>query len=410
MTARLSSLRVTNYRAFEAPTEALELRPLTLLYGKNNAGKSTLVRLFGVLAESLSEEARGPFVLDGPAGGGSVFRDVLFDPEAGRFGFELTWAPPTPLSAAWVFRLDDQGFTQIERLSVTADGQRLLYLAPDAVALPAEGEQLVTGLSFTGIIHDDREGLPAALRDLRERLRALRGRIQWLGAVRRAPPELIQRPAAVPLRLEPEGQDAAAALLVHARAREEVQGWYRDHCARELRDEPAGGAMHRWRMPPMARPAAPILLRDNGAGMTQLLPVLTAVAMREAGGGPAGSSGLQVIAVEEPTTHLHDDLQIALVGWLAQIATSASAPLMILETHARPMLTGIQLAIAKGVVDEDRVGVWWVDQDEEGRSSYRRVRFDQSGLPLDDALLHVFDDERRLLRELARLRLHGHAS
>lgn len=411
MTSELAYIRVSNYRAFDEPPP-LELRPLTLLYGKNNAGKSTLVRLFGILSDSLSEEARGPFALDGAAGGGADFADVLFDRESGRFSFELGWAGADALRARWLLKRDDDGLTQVERLEVADTSARCLYLSPMAVAFPAEGDTLVPDLHFTGLI-PDAKSLPVQMERLRDRLRSLRGRIQWISAVRSAPGPLVQRPAAVPTRLEPQGSDAAAALLVNARAREEVAGWYQRHCERELISEPAGGSQFRWRLPPIANPSLAVGLRDAGEGMTQVLPVLTAVAMRSTrstAGSLADGSGLRIIAIEEPTTHLHDDLQIAMVQHLARVAREDRSLRLILETHARPMLLGVQLAIARGEVDEEDVGVWWIEQDSDGRSRYDRVRFDKSGAPLDDTLQHVFDDERRVMRELARKRLAGAGS
>ena len=50
------TLTLANYRAFSRPTE-LELRPLTLLYGWNSAGKSALLRLLPLLAHSARPSA-----------------------------------------------------------------------------------------------------------------------------------------------------------------------------------------------------------------------------------------------------------------------------------------------------------------------------------------------------------------
>ena len=47
-----TALLVSRYRAF-AGDEVLPLRPLTLLYGRNNAGKSALTRALGVLGASV---------------------------------------------------------------------------------------------------------------------------------------------------------------------------------------------------------------------------------------------------------------------------------------------------------------------------------------------------------------------
>ncbi|EYF00305.1 AAA family ATPase [Chondromyces apiculatus] len=66
---RLNRIAVEHYRAFEGGLD-VHLRPLTLIYGKNNAGKSSVVRLLGILADSVAESAESPLDLSGAAGGG----------------------------------------------------------------------------------------------------------------------------------------------------------------------------------------------------------------------------------------------------------------------------------------------------------------------------------------------------
>ncbi len=80
-------------------------------------------------------------------------------------------------------------------------------------------------------------------------------------------------------------------------------------------------------------------------------------------------------------------------------------PLILLETHARPLLLGVQLAIKKEGLDPSKVILYWVDQDEKGDSRAEAVEFDEDGLPKSSGLRTAFADERRLLRELSRAHL-----
>ncbi len=72
----LRRISVENYRAFASGLD-LDLRPLTLIYGRNNAGKSSIVRLAGIVHDSLAESTKSPFDLSGAAGGKASFLDVL---------------------------------------------------------------------------------------------------------------------------------------------------------------------------------------------------------------------------------------------------------------------------------------------------------------------------------------------
>lgn len=74
--AFIQSFTLKNYRSFVDRT-TIELRPLTLLFGYNNYGKSTLLRILPLLADSLNGQSRTPLALDSPAVRGSHFNDLL---------------------------------------------------------------------------------------------------------------------------------------------------------------------------------------------------------------------------------------------------------------------------------------------------------------------------------------------
>ena len=63
---RIRQIHVANYKAYRAPA-TLEVRPLTVLIGRNHAGKSALLRAVPLIAHSLRIQEnpdRGPIVLD----------------------------------------------------------------------------------------------------------------------------------------------------------------------------------------------------------------------------------------------------------------------------------------------------------------------------------------------------------
>jgi hypothetical protein len=72
---KLTKLSTVGYRAFPDRLD-LELRPLTLLYGRNNAGKSAVLRLLPILADSVADAATSPFDIGRVAGPGASFLDV----------------------------------------------------------------------------------------------------------------------------------------------------------------------------------------------------------------------------------------------------------------------------------------------------------------------------------------------
>jgi len=76
----LTAFTLENYRCFADPT-TIELRPLTLLFGYNNSGKSALLRALALIAVSSRPDAGSPLVLKSEAA-----RDCMFDELRSRLG------------------------------------------------------------------------------------------------------------------------------------------------------------------------------------------------------------------------------------------------------------------------------------------------------------------------------------
>lgn len=58
---QISGVRIKNLRCF-GDTGFIDLRPITILVGKNSAGKSTFARLFPLLRQSAEEDKRSPIL------------------------------------------------------------------------------------------------------------------------------------------------------------------------------------------------------------------------------------------------------------------------------------------------------------------------------------------------------------
>lgn len=406
----LRRISVENYRAFERALD-LDLRPLTLIYGKNNAGKSSAVRLAGIVHDSLAEGLKIPLDLSRAAGGNTPFREIL-NARARDDGNEwirvtLSWSDD--FAASWrIGRHEPHGVERIriEELLVTSAGGETFYgdaKVPEVVA--PEGAERVAEVAFAGLVPLESPALPAAFAALRTRLLGLRGHVQYLSAVRDRQPSLVEERGGPP-DLSADGREALEILLYDPAATKEVTTFLDAEVGRALRRDRAGDKTWRWLLPPSAAPELSIPFSSTGEGMTQVLPILVALAQRRSDARPDGK---HLYALEEPTTHLHDDLQIRLASHFAKIAMERDAPVVLLETHARPLLLGVQLAILKEGLDPSRVILYWVEQDDTGASHAEAVEFDDKGLPTSHALRSAFADERRLLQELSRAHLRGRA-
>src|SRR5215467_738745 len=60
----ITSIRLQNFRAFQAEVN-VRLRPITVLIGKNSAGKSSLIKFLLMLKQTLASQADTFFVTEG---------------------------------------------------------------------------------------------------------------------------------------------------------------------------------------------------------------------------------------------------------------------------------------------------------------------------------------------------------
>lgn len=405
MSDRLSAITVENYRCFRDPFR-LELRPLTLVYGWNNAGKSTAVRLIRLLGDSVEESARAP--LD-PLGD-TTYRDLVWRPavtKPGPLRFGLEWSAGEPRRANW--RLDVDRETErmyVRELELSgADGSSIRLLANraerDSYELHRDDGSLADSITlrFSGLVPDGQLWSSPLI----QRLRALRGNCRWLSGERVKPPRSVKVGKPPPRELAEDGAGATELLLSDPKLLAAVQPWYT-----KLRRTLSSSVQERTaRLLLSPRDAGfEVDLVDTGSGMSQVLPVLTALATAQVS-SLAGQDVL--LAVEEPESQLHPNAQRALGNWMCRVAESDPAPSLVLETHSRILILAVQVAVATGKLRPDRVAVYWLDQRDDGSTGCELVELDEAGRPGRGWPRDVFADELELADMLSEQQFADHA-
>jgi hypothetical protein len=420
---KLTGLSTGGYRAFPNRLD-LELRPLTLLYGRNNAGKSAVLRLLPILADSVADGATSAFDISRVAGSGASFLDVpaRVGEAAGlkqvTLGLDWTRADGQRCHDDFVIKYIDEANQTIvaayqrcgpDGLTFRADAEPWPWPDHETYRVTSGGDgpaDQVIAPRFTGLVPAADPALPATLGGLRERLLRLRGQIQWLRSVRTRWDRLITRSGRRFGLLDANGANAAEAVVTDQAVFDDVAAWYaRPEIGRRLEraDAAVGHPTHRLLLNPSSGPLRDIDLLDTGEGMIQVLPVLVACALARA----RGSAG--ILAVEEPESHLHANAQQALADHFCQIAASANAPTIVVETHSRVLMLGVQLALAEGRLSPERVRAYWIDQEPTGESIATPVDFDGHGRPLKGWPQAAFDEDQALARRLLDRQLQGGA-
>jgi predicted ATPase len=383
-----TKIKVENYRSLE-DKQRLDLRPLTLLFGKNNAGKSALLRALPIIGDSLSSKGMSPIDMDSPAVRGARFQDLKWRGE-GR-------------SATIDFRLEWEGkYIQSYEVNISYEENWNNRIAPRLINIETrekdfhltcefnEEEELEEIITFRDITNNSqerqlvnlnwsgmtptcqKEGYADLFEALGTALEPMTGGVQWLTSARQAPERRSIPPGGASARLGPRGKGVVNTLWVDENVLADASSWYEDHLSRRLNVMEEGG-MLRTTLETTESAALDVDMVDCGEGFIQVLPVITALAMLR----HPRSYTPGILAVEEPESHLHPRLQRALAKRLCGVASEITDRRIVLETHSEHLLLGLQIAILKGDIDPEDIAVHWIEQADDGRSSVRRAYFNE---------------------------------
>lgn len=408
----LSGVRLRNYRAFVREV-SISLRPLTLLFGYNSAGKSALLRALPLIAESIRSSS-GPLALDKLAARGSTFREVRTRWSAGdHMSFGLDWSggnraldveiadlASTQRQVIETFRLHDAALDEL-RFELDIPDERATDITTYTLG-DAHGRIRFEGWCAADVEGFAREDVTARLTDAGSRLKRLADDVHWLGALR------VQRERYLPLsgssaRIANDGAGtievlAREVLSANPTVLNAVSGWFERATAHALsvrQQVVASGPLFHVELRPLRAPHG-IHLADTGEGMTQVLPVITlgALAMM----GRLGEAPL--LAIEQPELHLHPRAHAEVAAHLVAVAQHAT---VVVETHSENFLLEVQLAIAAKRIRPEDVIVHWVRATEEGPSFVESITFDDEARP-STWPPGVFAEDRDLARRLIELR------
>jgi hypothetical protein len=401
---RPTELIVRNYRSF-AGEHRVELRPLTLLFGDNSAGKSALARALPLLADAAGPYSKGPLPLDSAALGGSGFRDLRFkgqlhDGDGAHLGLGLGWGPEQRARSV-VFELDREfRRIQVRRLQLEDrfnTRHELVWVPRDEMPPRYEHNGAELTLSFAGLVPTLMSAGPDLIREgidaVASQLSALHRRVQWIEATRLPTPRRSPQPAQPFTLLRPDGGDAAQLAFADDAVRRRVSSWFERNLGQELTLVEAPPDELRTFLQRTHDPRYDVDLLDAGQGAVQVFPVLVGLATLAREDGP------RVLVVEEPESHLHAELQHELAREIA-VAVDPQRVILV-ETHSRPFFLGVQLEIIKGNLRPQDVIIHSVRQESvSGRSYADRVEMDADGMPSSKWPPNFFSSDAMLAREV----------
>jgi predicted ATPase len=413
----LQSLRLENFKAW-ADTGQIQTAPLTLLFGPNSSGKSSINHFLMLLKETVRSPDRNN-VFDFGEGSSAAplgsFRDVVFRHDMRRtLKFELEWLLDAPIDIRDPRSRQRHTGDQLRFRAAVRQPARSRTVQSEGFEYALKG---LTGEVAVAMLRDDKRtnrwrlkaenytlvrrkgrawelprpvqfyGFPseasvyfqnsAFLADLELALqRELQG-VSYLGPLRSPPLPMYSWSGGVPEDVGWRGESTIQALLASSarqfnwRAKEKLQS-FEQVTASWLK------AMHlidsfsvaeiapgrdlfdvRVRVGPKSEE---VRLTDVGFGVSQVLPVVVQLFH-----APAHST----VLIEQPELHLHPAAQGALADLFIAAVTARESGRprgvqVIAESHSEHLLRRLQRRVAEGSIDSDRVALYFCHQTPQG--------------------------------------------
>jgi hypothetical protein len=380
----ISQIRLLNFRNWADEhwgDTGITLRPITLLLGRNSAGKTSILQPLRMLKQSIEATDAGTHLLMDSGGDGinlGEYEDVVHGHDGGReLGVGIDLADPK-LSVDIRFRMVDDRPT-IDTLSYRLGDEKVdVTRTPNAYQLSSPRFRLP---NWDGAqhVHEPRQNYRPgraiefsedALADLgptlgprvRDAMVAVKDafkKFHYLGPLRPPPAREVAWSQQDPTRLGSMGQETIQALISNETGRDKgalkasVSAWLKRLDLADGIDVKRIGRSRLFKIE-VIRGSNRSNLVDVGFGISQVLPVIVLLHF-----APEGS----VILCEDPEAHLHPMAQAELADMFVEVTRQRKLQLL-LETHSEHLFRRLQFLIADGKMGSDDCALYYVDRDQ----------------------------------------------
>ena len=361
----LRAVECRGYKAFRNSTR-LALRPITVLFGKNNSGKTTLARLPVFAIASIANRDSMYALSHEGIRFGSSFADLgSIDQPHPRVSIGLEWSNSNRI------HLDLQHVTSHPNQdSVQPARVQIDQFAPIKSTLVRDVDSPVYDLIMDALPKEQQERFS-----------------QIVDAAQQLLPQVVHIPSMRP-KIEltypnrpPDSWSVAEVPFILASRRDllnQVDTWVHDTFdGASLTVDLAGFAFQLTENRPQN---SAVNLADSGRGLQSSLPVaalLIGLADRKRNGS--------FIVLEEPEAHLHPSAHGAMADLV--IASSAKSQIVV-ETHSENFILRLRRCIAEGGIKNTSIGLYYLNEDQ----ALSPVPIDNSG-GIEDWPAGVFESD-----------------
>jgi predicted ATPase len=408
----LTRMRLENFKSWRELD--IELAPITVLFGTNSSGKSSVLQALLMLKQTIHSFNPTDINFSGSYINLGSYRDLIFNHDeslplqievewdrlwfdigdldfAGIF-FSPTSDEPNKLkhTIRWRNQNDDlvidavrydlyfsNNFDMFIQMTKSQNGQYTFQI-PEGFSLSHTRNDEIPENFYSlpyGVYNFDNEKQSFALLSLglSDNYRRVINSINYLAPLRAYPQRLYLWSGATPNILEPNGENFVAVLIASKRQKtdvlQNVELWLQKVGIADQFDIVA--LDQRYYETKVSKHGQVASLLDVGFGVSQVLPVITMLFFV-----PEGS----IVLLEQPELHLHPSAQSKLADLFLHVAETRKLQLII-ESHSEHLLTRLQRRVAETeypFATPENIKTYFCRMTEDG-SKIESVQIDEYG-------------------------------
>jgi AAA15 family ATPase/GTPase len=393
---KVKSISFENYKAF-FERQTMQLKPITILIGKNSSGKSSIAKLFTLFENSLMGDIDEPLLLSNNGVElGDEFDNLFFENNPGGIplSFKIVFENNVKIEVGLLKKVEGYGLDILQwkykddiqefELELNDDGYY------DAITKKIY-ECEFKGFIPTKIIEKN------TTENLSEMFQIDKIDVDYIGPFRILPERYFYLTGQTQFRdTGVTGKNAYAMLGISKLKKDDelyknVGKWYKEHF---------GG----WELKVDDRDKKPLIqiflskndtdvnLVDVGQGMNQALPLVVRANVTDRPDS--------MIVLEQPELHLHPAAHGDLAELFAKSAKGNNQT-FIIETHSENMLLRLRKLIVENDFDftKDDIVIYWLEDAEFKGQELMEITIDEDGV-LSDWRDGVFDEGLKEILEM----------
>jgi predicted ATPase len=339
----IKKIEFSNYKLFKRQ-QTLELKPMTVLIGKNSSGKSAVLKLLTLIENSLSGNFQEPFLLtnNGIEIGGE-FKDLIY---GRRYGGQLSIN----------LENDTEKLRIVIGYDIRSNNYEILSWILNDVEIDVSTEK------FTGFLSES------------EKIKTLSLKTDYISSYREGLKRYFENNRKTYEVIGTKGENVYLILIEDSLTSSQniikkVSTFYQDN-------------FDGWKIsvnenntPPyqieLEKGELRINLKEVGLGMIHALPLVVSASI------PAKEEKL--IIIEEPELHLHPAAHGNLAQLFAESLTDTNKHYLI-ETHSQNFVLRLRALVAEDKLDKEDLALYYVEYDEDvSESNLRLIDVDELG-------------------------------